>query len=450
MNIVIVGAGDVGLYLSMLLSKQKHNVVLIDKNKAKLEELTWQMDVAIQQGSGTDWELLEQLLEIKPDLFIALTDQDEINLTACTIAKHLGYTRTIARVRGKNFLNRTRLDFGRLFQVDTFINPELLLAYDLYKYIISPGSIALENFVHGDVQMRTLQVSRSWKFDQIPLSQLELPPGMIVALIYRQRSNEEPILIFPHGSDHIFAGDEVTLIGERKQMVDVHQFFGIQELKADKVVIVGGSLVGTHLAKILTEHRIQVTLVDKNRALCNELANELPECTIIHQEGTAIDFLLSERINPSDYFIMCTSNEELNVLGALLAKEAGCENIAMILSTNRFLTLVHQLGIVHVASPKLTVANRMIALATSKAITSLVSLYENEAEILEITVSLNSPIIGIPLSDIGPRLPRDFLIAMIQNRGCLSIAKGNSVICPGDTLIVVCNPKYFQELENIF
>lgn len=450
MNIIIVGAGDVGLYIATLLSKQKHNIVLIDKNKAKLDEIAWQMDVALQQGSGTDWKLLESLLEIKPDLFLALTDSDETNLIACSMAKHLGYAKTIARIREKQFLDRTRLDFGRIFHVDYFISPELLLSYDIYKYIVSPGSLALENFAHGEVQMRTLLVPPSWNFAHKALFELHLPKGILISLIYRHVANEDPLLIFPHGEDHIFPGDEVTLIGERQQMLEIHEYFGIESKKADKVVIVGGSLVGVNLAKILPEHHIQVTLIDKDPNHCKELAKELPHCKIMHQDGTDIDFLLSERIDQSDYFIMCTRNDELNVLGALLAKEAGCENIAIILSSNRFLNLAHQLGIVHVVSPKLTVANRMIALCTSKAITSLVSLYENEAEILEITVSVNSQIIGIPLSDIGPRLPKDFLIVMIQSRGCISIAKGNSVICPGDTIIVICNPKYFQELENIF
>lgn len=450
MNIVIVGVGDVGLYIATLLSKQKHNVVLIDKNKAKLEERTWQMDVAIQQGSGTDWQLLDRLLEIKPDLFLALTDQDEVNLVACTMAKHLGYGKTIARIKGGHFLNRTRLDFSRLFNVDYFIAPELLVAYDLYKYIVSPGSLAFENFAHGEVQMRTLQIPSNWKYSHKTLSEIRLPRGIIIGLIYRRQSDEEPVLIFPHGSDHIFPGDEVTLIGERQQMSEIHRFFGIESKKGERVFIVGGSLVGINLAKILLEHQIQVSLIDKDPGNCLELAKEFPQCKVIQQDGTNLDFLMSERIQPSDYFIMCTGNDELNVVGALLAKEAGCENVAIILSDNPFLSLVHHLGIVHVVSPKLAVANQVIALATSKAITSLVSLYENEAEILEIKVSLHSQIVGIPLADIGPRLPKDFLIAMIQNRGCISIAKGNSVICPGDTIIVICNPKYFQELENIF
>jgi trk system potassium uptake protein TrkA len=450
MNIVIIGAGEVGLYIATLLSKQKHNVVLIDKNASKLEDVSWQMDVAIQQGSGTDWQLLDRLVEMKPDLFLALTNQDEVNLVACSMAKHLGYSRTIARVKGKHFLDRTRLDFARLFNVDYFIAPELLVAYDLYKYIVSPGSLNFENFAHGEVQMRTLQVPSSWKYQHKTLSELRLPKGIMIGLIYRHQSDGEPTIIFPHGSDCIFPGDEVTMIGERQQMSDIHHFFGIESKKGKRVFIVGGSLVGMNLAKILTEHHMQVSLIDKDLQHCVDLAKELPQCRIIHQDGTDLDFLKSENIEPSDDFIMCTSNDERNVVGALLAKEVGCDNVAITLSNNRFLSLLHHLGIVHVVAPKLAVANHVIALATSESITSLVSLYENEAEILEMTVSLHSQIVGIPLADIGPRLPKDFLIVIIQNRGCISIAKGDSIISPGDTVIVICNPKYFQELENIF
>jgi trk system potassium uptake protein TrkA len=450
MNIVIIGAGDVGLYIAALLSKQKHNVTLIDKNGAKLEEISWQMDVAIQQGSGTDWQLLDGLLEMKPDLFLALTDQDEVNLVACSMAKHLGYPRTIARVKDNLFLNRTRLDFNRIFNVDFFINPELLVAYDIYEYIVSPGSLVFENFAHGVVQMRTLHVPDTWDLKNQRIAELGLPKGVILGLIYRRMSDGEPKLIFPHGSDYILPNDEVTLIGERQQMSDIHYFFNLPTQKIEHVTIVGGTLVGINLVKILQERAIPVSLIDKNPRHCQKLAKELTRTSIIQQDGTDLDFLLSENIQPSDYYIMCTSHDETNILGTLIAKEAGYQNIALTLSNNRFLSLMYHLGIVHVASPKLAAANQIIALATSKSISSLVSLYENEAEILEIAVSINSQIIGIPLSEIGPRLPKDFLIVMIQNRGSISIAKGDSVISPGDIVIVICNPKYFQELGNIF
>lgn len=450
MNIVIIGAGDVGLYIATLLSKQKHNVTLIDKDGAKLDEISWQMDVAIQQGSGTDWQLLDNLLEMQPDLFIALTSQDEVNLVACSMAKHLGYPKTIARVRDNLFLNRTRLDFSNIYNVDSFISPELLVAHDIYKYIVSPNSLAFENFAHGEVQMRTLQVPTTWKSQNLMISKIKFPKGVILGLIYRHVPGSDPTLIFPHGSDYILPGDEITLIGKKEQMSDIHCFFGNITQKVDSVMLVGGTLVGINLAKILQENHIQTSLIDKNPKRCQILAKELLKTSIIQQDGTDLDFLLSKNIQPSDYYIMCTSNDETNILGALIAKEARYQNIAITLSNNRFLPLMHHLGIVHIVSPKLAAANQIIALATSKSISSLVSLYENEAEILEINVSIQSQIIGIPLSEIGPRLPKDFLIVMIQHRGSISIAKGDSVILPGDTVIVICNPKYFQELGNIF
>lgn len=450
MNIIIIGAGAIGLYVANLLSKQKHNVILIDKNGAALEERSWEMDVAIREGSGTDWQLLDSLLEINPDLFLALTSEDETNLVACSIAKHLGYPRTIARVKDNRFLNRVRLDFARLFNVDYFIGPELLVAHDIYKHLVSASSLAFENFAHGALQMRTILVPSTWAKRQ-SLRELQLPTGIIVGLIYRSNREEGwPPIIFPHGADYILPGDEVTLIGERDQMATIHQFFGIREKKLQSVVVMGGSLIGINLAKILQERDVQVRIIEKNYQRCLALAKELPACRIIHHEAVDLDFLASEKVSKADYFVSCTNSDESNVLGALVAKEAACENVALVLTNTRFIPLANRLGLVHVVSPQVAAANQVVSLAASSAVTSLVSLYENEAEILEMTVSLDSKIIGLPLADLGPKLPKDFLIAMIQSRGHITIAKGDSIICPGDTVIVICNPKYFQELQKIF
>ena len=185
MNIVIVGAGDIGRYIAAMLSKEKHNVILVDKNSKILEEVAFSLDVATRHGSGTDWQLLDDLMELSPHLLIALTNNDEANLVTCSIAKNLGYPRTVARVRDNKYLNRTRLDFGRIFDIDYFLGPELLVANDILKYLISPGSIMVENFAHGAVQMRTFAVPAKWRKYDRPLSKLHLPPGMMVGLIRR-------------------------------------------------------------------------------------------------------------------------------------------------------------------------------------------------------------------------------------------------------------------------
>lgn len=450
MNIVIIGAGSIGLHIASLLSQQGHSVTLIDQNGAKLEESSWQADIATREGSGTDWHLLEELLELKPDLFMALTNQDEVNLVACSLAKQLGYPRTIARVKNPYFLDGSRLNFNQLFQIDYLISPELLVAYEIYKHLISAGTLAFESFVHGAVQMKTIQIPAHWKQDS-PLSQIQLPKGLIVGLIRRpDKVRNIHHMIFPRGDDRILPEDEVTLIGEREPIANIDHLFGINQDKLDSVVIVGGSLVGINLAKILSERKVHVRLIDKDYQKCLFLAEELPSCRIIQNEGTDLDFITSEKMNDSDYFVLCTNNDEVNVLGALVAKEAGCKHVGIVLTNDRFVPLVNRLGIIHVVSPKRAAADHILSLTTSKAISSLVFLYSNQVEILEMTVSSESKAVGIPLANLRSQLPQKFLITSIQNKGHVTVPKGDSIIQAGDTIIAICHADAFQEIRDIF
>ncbi len=452
MNIVIVGAGTVGRHIAAILSKEKHNVILVDKNEKRLEEAAWQMDVAIKPGSGTDWQVLDHLLDLSPHLFVAVTEDDQTNLVSCSIAKNLGYPRTICRVKDNRYLNRTRLDFGRIFDVDYFIGPELLVAQDIFKHMMSPGSLRVETLAHGAVQLRTLMVPKSWRKGDHPLSKLQLPPDLMVGLIRRPtHHNEENMqVIFPHGNDHIQPGDEVTLIGETEVIVEAHKLFGITQEPVTSVVIVGGSRTAINLAKILENRSIEARLFEKDYDKCCLLSKQLPRTTILHQDGADLNVLLEEKVNQADLFVVCTRYDETNVLIALLAKEAGCENVVVQLSNPGCAPILSRLGIHHTASPRITAANRILALALSGTVSSVTSLYENEAEMMEINVSMKSKAAGIPISELGILLPKDFLIAVIQNRGRVMVANGNRIISPGDSVIALCHPRHLYELEKIF
>jgi trk system potassium uptake protein TrkA len=455
MNIVIIGAGNIGSYIARLLSREKHNVILVDKNAKRLQEASWVMDVAIKEGSGTDWQVLDNLLDLSPDLFVSLTDDDHANLVGCAIAKNLGYPRTIARIKDNHFLNRVRLDLGRIFDVDYFIGPELLVANEIFKNMISPGSLRVESFAHGAVQLRTIVIPQTWRRSEETLADLKLPPGIMVGLISREAKTDVPggsnrEIIFPHGYDRILPGDEVTLIGETDDIANIHQYFGSPYEPIHSVVIMGGSQTAYNLAKILEQRNINVRIIEKNYERCCWLSEQLKHCTVINHDGTDLDFLLEEKVSQADVFVCCTRYDELNIMSSLLAREAGCENAIIQLSNTGYIPIVTRLGINHTASPRVIAANRLLALAFSGTVTSVVSLYENQAEILEINVSMRSKIAGIPISELGPLLPKDFLIACIQNRGRIMIAKGDRIISPGDTVIVVSHPRHINELEKIF
>ncbi|ADI39194.1 trk system potassium uptake protein trkA homolog 1 [Waddlia chondrophila 2032/99] len=454
MNIVILGAGGVGRYIAQVLSKEEHNVILIDPNEKKLEKASWEMDVAIRQGSGTDWQLLDDLLDLSPDFLIALTSQDEVNLTACAIAKHLGYPRTIARVRDNRYLNRTRLDFSHIFEVDYFIGPELLVANDILKYMVSPGSLAVENFAHGAVQLRTLAIPEKWRKSDVPLQHLTLPKGVIIGLIRRDIPDAEEKgakeVIFPHGQDVIKPGDEVTFIGETEAISELHRFLGIKQQRISSVVIIGGSLTGLNLARLLEGREVDVRLIEKDYDRCRYLAEKLPNTTIMNHQLNDIDYFKSEKIGTAEVFVACTESDEMNMIAALLGKEVGCDDVVVTLSNTNYAPIANQLGINHALSPRISTADHILSHILGGTVTSLVSFYDNQAEILEINVSMESKLVGIPLSELGSLLPKDFLIAMIQNRGRIMVANGNRIISPGDTVIVITSPKHIPELEKIF
>lgn len=461
MNIVIIGAGNIGLHLATIFSQEHFGIVLIDIDPQKLEQAARDLDVATRLGSGTDWELLEELMEFNPDLLIALTNVDEKNLAACTIAKNLGYPQTIARVRSNKYFMEGRLSFERLFNVDHLIGPEKLTADAIANMILIPGSVATEKFAHGSIEMRTVKVPPSWRRGEIPLlkrAELNLPPQLMVGLIKRTTSHtmsgkaipHSETVIFPHGQDTIQPEDEVTFIGESKAIKQLPKFFGISSKLPDSVVIVGGSLIGINLARILTENNIRVRILDSNFNKCRLLSEKLPYSTVIYRSGIDYRFLQSEKIEEADFFVACTRSDETNFLAGSIARDLGCANVIISLSDTSYMPLINRLGISQAASPRINAANRILSIARERTIASMVSMYNNQAEIMEVKVSATSKLAGIPIRQLGPELPRDFLIVIIQSRGRIFIADGSRVISPGDTVVVISSPRHVTELKKLF
>ncbi len=454
MNIVIIGAGDIGLHLANIFSQIDYRIVLIDTDPQKLEQAARDLDVATRLGSGTDWELLEELMDFDPDLLIALTNVDEKNLTACTIAKNLGYPQTIARVRSNKFFIESRLSFERLFNVDHLIGPEKLTADAIANMILVPGSIGTEQFAHGSIEMRTMKIPKSWRKGDIPLSnraELNLPAELMVGLVKRTLpSTANEAVIFPHGHDTLQPEDEVTFIGESGAIKQLPKFFGTSPKLPKSVVIVGGSLIGINLARILTESNVRVRIIDNDFNKCRYLSEILPYSTVIYRSGTDYRFLQSEKVEEADFFVGCTRNDEVNFLAGAIARDLGCHNVIISLSDTNYMPLVNRLGISQAASPRINAANRILSIARERTIASMVSMYDNKAEIMEVKVSANSKLAGIPIRQLGPELPDDFLIVVIQSRGRIIIADGNRVLSPGDTVVVISSPKHVTELKKLF
>lgn len=449
MNIVILGAGSKGSFLAKVLAREEHNIFLIDEDNEKLKKIAEEADIATILGRATDWKLLDDLIDNNPSLFIAMTGDDNANLVACEIAKNLGYPHTIARVKDIGFLIKSRLDFAKMFLVDHFLAVEILTAHEILKNIMNPEDLSIENFAHGAIQMRTIEIPTTWKKSFIPLKNLELPNELIIGLIRRKENAVEKI-IFPSGDDYLLPLDEITVIGETKIMYDLHTIFDCVEKKISSVLIAGGSDVALCLSRILARINIDTKIIEVSKDRCNKLAELLPNTTILNQDATDMEFLETLEMKNKDIFVACTSDDKKNILISLLGKKLGCKKNLSLISDVTLIPLLRDLDIKHALSEKVNLTNKIISLIHATKIISATSLFENQAKILEMRVSQESKLVGIPLTDLRAFLPPKSIIAAIENKGRVMIGKGDRIISPNDTLIIVCDPEHINELQELF
>ncbi len=449
MHVVILGAGSFGSYLAETLSQKGYSITLIDHDPKALERVGRSADIATRLGSGTDYKILEELLETNPDFFIAMSAADETNLVACRIAKKLGYPKTAARIRQNFLLSSEEWDIGALFAVDHVIGTEWIIAKDIFKLIIHSGTLALESFAKGHVQMRTVIIPEDFKEAGKSLESLLLSDNLLVGLIRRKIGESSPKIIFPKGQDHLLPGDEATLIGIPSEIQALSQRFEIKKKKVQSAVLIGGSGVAVNLCKLLIAQNISVKIVEQNEERCRELASLFPDVTILNHDGTDFSFLEEERVSAADVVVSCTSSHEKNILAAALAKQVGCQEVVALICDESCLPLLKQLGINHTLSERASVAARVQGLLYDKSVVSIASLHENQAKIMEVKISSDSTLTKTPISALKGSLPPNFLIALLETESGVTIPKGNNVLSAGDTAIVICSPESAKEMERL-
>jgi trk system potassium uptake protein TrkA len=456
MYIIIFGVNSLSSHIASILSKESHSVFLVDSDQAKLDRVSSELDVSILPSLENPWLILEQLAPVKPDAILALTDNDEQNLAICRIAKNLNYPTTVALVHNENYINATHLNFNEIFSVDYFVCPSLLVSQEIFKYIVTPRSSGAENFAHGAINMHTFIIPENWKNAGKKIMEIPFPKGLILGLIrraFRSGDNElslEKEVIFPHGKDCLMPLDEATFIGKPDAINILNGMFNVNQEPVKNVVLIGGSKIGIQLAHILEKRNINTILIEKQENKSRWLASILPNTTIMHQDGCNFQFLKMEQIGKADVVVACTHHDEINILASSLAKRLGCNKTIASIEDTHLSSVLDQVHIDYYVSPRESMANRILSIIQKHKILSVASLYENKAKVLELKVSQDSPLAGIPIFELGVYLPNDFLIAAIQNRGRIMIADGNKILCPGDSVIVITHPRHYNSLQKLF
>lgn len=437
MNIVIVGDGKVGSALTEQLSKENHDVVVIDSNKMVLQETQEAADVMVVHGNGASVKIQKQANVDTSDLLIAATSGDEINLLCCIIARKLGCRHTIARVRTPEY-------FGQLYflkeelGLSMTINPERAAASEIFRLLQFPGFLKRDSFAKGRVEIVEIVLHEDSLLNGRKLSSLSHIAKVKVLVCAVERGSDVAI---PDGNFELRAGDKIYVTASSGDLAKLIRNLDLERKKIRDVMIIGGSRIAYYLADDLLSTGVNVKLFEQKEERCNLLADLLPRATIIHADGTDRFVLDSEGISRTDAVVTLTNIDEENLIVSMYANFLKVPKVITKINRTEYNEVFRDKGIDCVVSPKELCSSdivryvRAMGNRSGGSVLTLHRIVDNKAEALEFRANDTYRRLGDTLSNT-PLRP-NILIACINRNGRIIIPKGSDIIEEGDTVIVV-------------
>ncbi len=443
MNIVIGGAGSVGRHLAEVLAATGHNVTVIDRDAATLQLLENELDIGTLRANCAHGEALAEAGVADSDMYIAATNNDEVNLLSAAAAKAIGAKRCVARFHHRAYLDTQALSYQRLLSIDHLICPEYATAVAIARTLRNPGSLAVENFARDKIEMQELKVSDNAKALGVPLADLALPKGVRIATVAR---GEESFI--PNAATAIARGDIVTLVGEKSNFDAGRKLLQTDKIKKKHVVIAGDTAMGVWLCRALRQRHFAVRLYAFQHQRAEELAAKLPHVTVVEADPTEPSVFVEEHIADADAFIALTDDDEHNILAAAQAKSMGAKQAIAVTARSTYLHLLTHVGIDRAFSPRIVAAREIQLLLEPGPVRVVASLVEAMADVYEVEVGPTAPVAGMPLKDI--KLPGPCVIAAIQRGDEVHVPGADTRIQPNDTLLVIGRRDMAKELRKLF
>jgi trk system potassium uptake protein TrkA len=435
MKVIIVGAGEVGYNLSLILSGHGHNVTLIEQSAARGQKVDEEQDVRIIVGDGSSARVLEDAGIKQCDAFLALTNEDRANILSCSLAKCMGAGLTIARIHDETYSDTSLVNYQLHFGIDHLVNPEAICAVELAKAIRNPGRVAVENFARGRIEVQQLVVAARSSVMETPLKDLKLDSGVRVGYVQRGDAFEVA------SADTIFQeGDVVTLFGHPEVLFELRSKFDPStSIKKLSVVLFGGSETAIALIRLLNNRRFNIRLIDIDAERCKQLAERFPAVNIIHGDGTSLRLLEEEQIGQADYFVACTKHDEHNIMTCLQASKLGAKHVQLVINKADYEgmldTMRDTLNIETVVSPRRASAVHMERLVVADTVSELARLPDGGIRILEVRINAKSPCANQTVRSL--HLPKGGILAALLHKYDVKVPAADDTILAGDRLVVI-------------
>lgn len=330
MNIIIVGAGEIGRHLATSLSREAHSISVIEYDPRLAAELEQTIDAKVVGSDGTSVNALVEANVAECGLFLALTSSNTANLVSCSMAKQMGVQQVVCRVHPSLQREEWLFDFKGHFGLDHVFSSERLAAIELAKFIRNPNSLVVEELARGRIELQQVKVDPRSDAVGVKLRDLKAPVHTRVAMITRGSEH-----FVPTADSEVRVDDVVTIFGEPRKLRSLAE--RLQKRRSDRdqvrVVIFGGGEYGFSLAQMLESWECKVRIFEQDQELCKKLVDRLSNTTVINADATVVAELQEEQIEGVDFFVATSDSDEDNVMTCLQAHT---------LKAKKCLTLIHR------------------------------------------------------------------------------------------------------------
>ncbi len=447
MRIVIIGAGEVGFHLANIFSRENHRVVIVEPDKEKVKRAESSLDILAVEGSGSSAQTLVEAGVKEADLLIAVSAIDEINIVACMLAEKFGVPRTVARVRNEEYTNPNAVLKPEQLGIDLFINPELETAQEIVRLIRRAAATEIVEFAQGAIQLVGLRLDSdapilSKKLREVSndLTQLTF---RTVAILRNGRT------LIPTGEDYFYKGDQIFVVSKTESIPELLQICGKAEEKLEKIMILGGGKVGRFVARELEQDKsFDVRLIESSRWKSEYVAEQLSRTLVIRGDGTDVDLMAAEGLIDMDAFVAVTDDEETNIITSLLSKHLGVRRTITLTTKANYLPLMASIGLDTAVDKRIVTANAIARFVRRGDVVSAASLRGIGAEAIELVAHEGSKVVNKPLKQL--HFPKGAIIGAVTRNGHVFVPVGDSVVEPGDKVVVFALPKAVANVEKMF
>ncbi len=444
MRIVIIGAGAVGFDLARKVSQREHDVVVVERDGARLREVEEHLDCRLLEGNGVQASVLLEAGVPDCDLLAAVTDRDEINIVACLTADRLGARTKVARVRQEHYYHQGRL---MLAGIDLAINPDLEVVHSVREILFQTAAADFYEFADGRVRVVGARVDAGSAAAGRTLAEITTRFAGRHAIVITLRRNEQTLI--PRGDTVVQPDDLVYLAGERAAVDrSLPHFTALAEPLA-KAMIVGAGAMGLMLAHDLQDAGVKVKLIDRDEEKCRRAAERLRHTLVLHGDGSDGDLLSSEGVQDMDGFVSLSGDEETNIMACLLARYHGAGKTVCLVNRPDYVPLLPLIGVDAAVSPRLAAAARIARYVRRGAVVSAESLGFSGAEILQFRLQRGCNCLGRPLSRLKD-FPRRAVLGAVLKGGRVLTPRGDTVLEASDEVVVFALPEAVDEVEAFF